>query len=409
MITEDQLEQLCLDWFQSIGYHTVSGYDIAPDGVHPERVDYRQVVLFERLLSQLQIINTHIPLDELERVSLQIAKPEFPVLIKSNHAFHRLLLEGVKVDFKINGEDKTDFVALLDFATVTNNQFLVVKQYTLAGSKGLRRPDVLVFINGLPMAVLELKNPADANADIWSAYQQLQTYKDEISDLFTFNAALVVSDGLHARVGSLTANKERFLPWRTVANEDDKPLFEYQLETLVKGFFKPDLLLDYLHFFILFEQDDGKLIKKIAGYHQFHAVREAVKATIIAAQQLTNQTAEPRADYAQRVVPGSGKAGVVWHTQGSGKSISMVCYASKLLAQPEMNNPTIVVVTDRNDLDGQLFNTFTMAVETLKQTPVQASDRDDLREMLAARKRAGLFLPRCKNLRCWRMKLAIRC
>ncbi|OQW68862.1 MAG: DEAD/DEAH box helicase [Proteobacteria bacterium ST_bin11] len=391
MITEDQLEQLCLNWFQSIGYAYANGYDIAPDGERPERVDYRQVVLFERLLSQLQKINPQIPLEVLERVSQQIAKPESPVLIKSNHVFHRLLLEGVKVDFKIDGEEKTDYVALLDFATVSNNQFLVVNQYTLASSKGYRRPDVLVFVNGLPLAVLELKNPVDLNADIWAAYQQLQTYKDEISDLFIFNAALVVSDGLHARVGSLTANKERFLPWRTLANEDDKPLFEYRLETLVKGFFQPALFLDYLHYFILFEQDDGQLIKKIAGYHQFHAVREAVKATVIAAQKVDDRSAEPRADYAQRVVPGSGKAGVVWHTQGSGKSISMVCYASKLLAQPEMNNPTIVVVTDRNDLDGQLFNTFSMAVETLKQTPVQAGDRDDLREMLAARQAGGII------------------
>ncbi|OAI06038.1 DEAD/DEAH box helicase [Methylomonas methanica] len=391
MITEDQLEQLCLNWFTEIGYHYANGYDIAPDAEHPERVDYRQVVLFERLLSQLQKINPHIPLEVLERVSQQIAKPESPVLIKSNHVFHRLLLEGVKVDFKIDGEEKTDYVALLDFTTVSNNQFLVVNQYTIAGSKGHRRPDVVVFVNGLPLAVLELKNPADLNADIWTAYQQLQTYKDEISDLFIFNAALVVSDGLHARVGSLTANKERFLPWRTLANEDDKPLFEYRLETLVKGFFKPALFLDYLHYFILFEQDDGQLIKKIAGYHQFHAVREAVKATVIAAQHTGNRSSEPRADYAQRVVPGSGKAGVVWHTQGSGKSISMVCYASKLLAQPEMNNPTIVVVTDRNDLDGQLFNTFSMAVETLKQTPVQAGDRDDLREMLAARQAGGII------------------
>ena len=243
MISEDQLEQLCLNWFQAIGYSYVNGYDLAPDRDHPERVDYRQVVLFERLLSQLQKINPHIPLDVLERVSQQIAKPESPVLIKSNHVFHRLLLEGVKVDFKIDGEEKTDYVALLDFATVSNNQFLVVNQYTIAGSKGHRRPDVLVFVNGLPLAVLELKNPADLNADIWAAYQQLQTYKDEISVLFIFNAALVVSDGLYARVGSLTANKERFLPWRTLANEDDKPLFEYRLETLVKGFFQPELFL----------------------------------------------------------------------------------------------------------------------------------------------------------------------
>ena len=295
----------------------------------------------------------------------------------------------MKVNYKEDGKDKTDYIALVDFYEVTNNQFLVVNQYTITGNKGNRRPDVIVFINGLPLAVIELKNPADESADIWTAYQQLQTYKDEISDLFTFNEALVVSDGLSARVGSLTANKERFLPWRTIEHEDDKPLFEYRLETLVKGFFKPELFLDYIHYFILFEQEGDAVIKKIAGYHQFHAVREAVKATVIAAQK--EGIAEKRASYADKVVPGSGKAGVVWHTQGSGKSISMVCYTGKLLAQPEMNNPTIVVVTDRNDLDGQLFNTFSMAVDTLNQTPVQAGDRDDLRDILALRQSGGII------------------
>jgi type I restriction enzyme R subunit len=389
MITEDQLEQLCLDWFKSIGYDYVSGYDIAPDGESPERSDYRQIVLHDRLLSRLTVINPHIPTDVLEQVAWQVAKPETPILIKSNKAFHQFLLEGVKVDFKLAGEDKTDYVQLIDFAHVENNQFLVVNQFTITGTKGNRRPDLIVFINGLPLAVIELKNPADSNADIWSAYQQLQTYKDEVSDLFVFNEALVVSDGLSARVGSLTANKERFLPWRTVNNEDDKPLFQYHLETLVKGFLKPELLLDYIHHFVLFEQDGDNTIKKIAGYHQFHAVREAVKATVIASQQ--QGISDPRANYADNVVPGSGKAGVVWHTQGSGKSISMVCYAGKLLAQPEMNNPTIVVVTDLNDLDGQLFNTFSMASDALKQTPVQAQDRDDLREMLASRQSGGII------------------
>ena len=342
-------------------------------------------------MQQLQVINPHIPVATLETVAQQIAKPETPVLIKSNKAFHQFLLEGVKVEFKKDGKSNTDYVALIDFTRVSNNQFLVVNQYTITGSKGKRRPDVLVFINGLPLAVLELKNPADSHADIWSAYQQLQTYKDEISDLFVFNQALVVSDGLNARVGSLTANKERFMPWRTIANEDDKPLFEYHLETLVKGFFKPDLFLDYLHYFVLFEQDGDKTIKKIAAYHQFHAVREAVKATVIAAQSTENLQGERRATYGKEVEPGSGKAGVVWHTQGSGKSISMLCYAGKLLAQPEMNNPTIVVVTDRNDLDGQLFNTFSMAADTLKQTPVQAADRDDLRDILASRQSGGII------------------
>ena len=390
MITEDQLEQLSLDWFQAIGYDYICGYDMAPDGASPERSDYRQIILSSRLLECLVRINPHIPVSTLEQVALQVAKPETPILIKNNKAFHQMLLEGVKVDYKDdNGEEKHDYARLVDFDNLQNNQFLVVNQFTLIGSKGNRRPDVIVFINGLPLAVLELKNPADSKADIWSAYQQIQTYKDEIPDLFAFNEALVISDGLNARVGSLTANKERFMAWRTVSNEHDRPLFEYALETLIRGFFKPDLFLDYVRHFILFEQAGDVTIKKIAGYHQFHAVREAVRATVIASQT-EDGIAEPRANYANKVVPGSGKAGVVWHTQGSGKSISMVCYAGKLLAQPEMNNPTIVVVTDRNDLDGQLYDTFGMAAETLKQTPVQAEDRDDLREILSSRQSGGI-------------------
>ncbi|MBR7747764.1 type I restriction endonuclease subunit R [Undibacterium sp. BYS107W] len=396
-MTEDQLEQLCLSWFQEIGYDYVCGYDIAPEGSQPERVDYRQIILTQRLITALQRINPHIPLATLEQVALSLAKPESLTLIKSNKAIHQLVLEGVKVEFKTQDGDsgadaKIDYVRLIDFAVPSNNQFLVVNQYSLVGKKIDRRPDVLVFINGLPLAILELKNPADQNADIWQAFQQIQTYKDEIPELFVFNEAVVVSDGIVARVGSLTSNKERFLPWRTVANENDKPKFEYQLETLVKGFFKPELYLDYIRFFILYEQDGDTTIKKIAGYHQFHAVREAVRATVIAAQRADGRSVmQPRANYANEVVPGSGKAGVVWHTQGSGKSISMLCYAAKLLAQPEMNNPTIVVVTDRNDLDGQLYNTFSLAQESLKQTPVQAEDRDSLRELLSSRQSGGII------------------
>lgn len=400
MITEDQLEQLCLECFKSIEYDYICGYDIAPGEAAAERSDYSQIILHDRLFGRIEVINPHIPAATLEQVVAQIEKPETPSLIKNNKAFHQLLLEGVRVEFKLDGKDVIDYVQLVDFSNVANNQFLVVNQFTITGSKGNRRPDVIVFINGLPLAVIELKNPADSNADIWSAYQQLQTYKDEIPDLFVFNEALVVSDGLNARVGSLTANKERFLPWRVVNSEHDKPSFEYYLETLVKGFFKPELFLDYIRHFVLFETEGGSsekaasgaIIKKIAGYHQFHAVREAVKATVIASERPNSgQVAEPRANYADKVVPGSGKAGVVWHTQGSGKSISMVCYAGKLLAQPAMNNPTIVVVTDRNDLDGQLFNTFGMAAETLKQTPVQAGDRDDLRDILAFRQSGGII------------------
>jgi len=273
---------------------------------------------------------------------------------------------------------------------VKQNRFVAVNQFTISGSKQPRRPDVICFINGIPFAVLELKSPNDENADIWDAFNQLQTYKDEIPDLFVFNEALVVSDGYTARVGSLTANQERFLPWRTIKHEDDKPLLEWQLETLVRGFFERELLLDYLRFFILFESDGETIIKKIAGYHQFHAVREAVKATVIAARDIQGIT-EKRAAYGDEVIPGSKKAGVVWHTQGSGKSISMCCYAGKLLQQPEMHNPTLVVVTDRNDLDGQLYATFCNAQELLKQTPVQANDRDELRRLLAERESGGII------------------
>jgi type I restriction enzyme R subunit len=392
MITEDQLEQLCLDWFRTQGYSYAYGPDIAPDGDTPERRDYQQVVLTGRLLAALQNINPHIPLATLEEAALTVTKPESPVLIHNNRAFHKLLLEGVPVEYRDGDETKSDHVQLIDFHNVEKNQFLVVNQFTIQGSKQLRRPDIVVFINGLPIAVIELKNPADEKADVWSAYNQFQTYKDEIADLFICNETLVISDGLTARIGSLTANKERFMPWRTLKNEDDKPLLEYELEKVVKGFFDRELLLDYIRYFVLFEQDGDNLIKKIAGYHQFHAVREAVRVTLIAAAPARAfEVSDRRATWGQEVQAGCRKAGVVWHTQGSGKSISMCCYAGKLLQQPEMNNPTIVVVTDRNDLDGQLFETFSQARELLRQTPVQADSREELRDLLAARQSGGII------------------
>ncbi|HEE3195721.1 TPA: type I restriction endonuclease subunit R [Klebsiella pneumoniae] len=394
MITEDQLEQQCLDWFKELGYQYQNGYDIAPDGDMPERENYQQVTLQARLVSALETLNPNVPSDTLIEVAKIVATPQTHVLIKNNKLFHQYLIEGVPVEYSVMEQEqwvtKHTHVRLIDFENHENNEFLVVNQFTITGTKVNRRPDVIVFINGLPMAVIELKNPADDHADIWNAYNQIQTYKEEIADLFVFNEALVISDGWTARVGSLTANKERFLPWKTIEDEDDKPLLEFQLETMVRGFFKPELLLDYIRYFVLFENDSDKIIKKIAGYHQFHAVRAAVKATVTAATT-SDQITEPRANYANTVVPGSKKAGVVWHTQGSGKSISMVCYASKLLQQPEMNNPTLVVVTDRNDLDGQLFNTFTMAQETLKQIPLQAEDRDSLRDLLLNRQSGGII------------------
>jgi type I restriction enzyme R subunit len=396
MLNEQQLEDQCVAWFQQAGWRYAHGPDIAPEGAHAERADYRQVVLRDRFLAALARINPHIPAAALEEAAQALLRVSEPLAVVRNRAVHRLLVGGVEVAFaKPGGEGKTtDLASLIDFTNPANNEFLVVNQFTVQGSKQPLRPDLVAFINGLPVAVIELKNPANEQVDIWDAFNQLQTYKAEAADLFNCNLALVVSDGFTARVGSLTADAERMLPWRTIASENDRPQLQMELETLVRGFFKPVLLLDYLRHFVLFEQDGDILIKKVAGYHQFHAVREAVAATVIAAQEADKgllEVREDRAIWGRQVQPGSRKAGVVWHTQGSGKSITMACYAGKLLQQSAMKNPTLVVVTDRNDLDGQLFGTFCAASDLLKTTPLQATGRDELRDMLASRQAGGVI------------------
>ena len=379
-MNETQLENLCLDWFAENGWEVVHGVDIAPDSSNPLRKDYKQVLIEADLQTAFERLNPHLPASCFEQVWQKLTKPESLDLITNNRAFHHMLLEGVPVSYKKEDDWVNDHAFLVDFNHVYQNRFVAINQFTIQGTKQPRRPDIICFINGIPFAVLELKSPTDENADIWDAFNQLQTYKEEVSDLFVFNEALVVSDGITARVGSLTASQERFLPWRTIKNEDDKPQLEWELETVIRGFFDRGLFLDYIRFFVLFETDGGSqqaagaTIKKIAGYHQFHAVREAVQSTIAAA----NPT-------------GDKKAGVVWHTQGSGKSISMCCYAGKLLQQPAMQNPTLLIVTDRNDLDGQLFETFSQAQELLKQTPVQANNRDELRQLLAERESGGII------------------
>ncbi|ENU33759.1 type I restriction endonuclease subunit R [Acinetobacter parvus] len=379
-MNETQLENLCLDWFAENGWEVVHGVDIAPDSSNPLRKDYKQVLIEADLQTAFERLNPHLPVSCFEQVLQKLSKPESLDLITNNRAFHHMLLEGVPVSYKKEDDWVNDHAFLVDFNHVYQNRFVAINQFTIQGTKQPRRPDIICFINGIPFAVLELKSPTDENADIWDAFNQLQTYKEEVSDLFVFNEALVVSDGITARVGSLTASQERFLPWRTIKNEDDKPQLEWELETVIRGFFDRGLFLDYIRFFVLFETDGGSqqaagaTIKKIAGYHQFHAVREAVQSTIAAA----NPT-------------GDKKAGVVWHTQGSGKSISMCCYAGKLLQQPAMQNPTLLIVTDRNDLDGQLFETFSQAQELLKQTPVQANNRDELRQLLAERESGGII------------------
>jgi len=393
MITEDQLEQLAIQWFQDTGWSYVNGKVISPEGEAPEREDFRAVVLKGRLAEAVGRLNPKLPADAVAEVVHVVLTPEHPSLVRNNRAFHRLLMQGVKAEFtNAAGEKEVDHAQLIDFHDAGRNDFLVVNQLTVTGTKKPRRPDLVCFVNGLPLGVIELKNPADTQADVWKAFSQLQTYKEEIGDLLVFNEALVVSDGMNARVGSLTASTEWFMPWRTVANENDKPKVEFELENVVRGFFRPDLFLDYVRYFILYEDDGGGLIKKIAGYHQFHGVREAVRVTMIASKPVEGgKLQEDRAAYGKEVVPGSRKAGVFWHTQGSGKSISMCCYAGMLLQQPEMNNPTLVVVTDRNDLDGQLFSQFCSAKDLLKQDPEQADSRDELRAMLAARESGGII------------------
>jgi type I restriction enzyme R subunit len=374
MINEDQVEQLAIEWFKELGYDYLHGYDIAPDSSTPERNNYQEVLLSNRLNTALTKINSTLPSYAIDEAIHLLQKPQHTTLIQNNREFHKMLLKGISVDIKTENGTKGDFVKLIDFETPENNDFLVVNQFTIKGTKGNRRPDLVIFINGLPISVIELKNPADENADIFKAYNQLQTYKNEIEDLFVYNEALVISDGVNARIGSLSAKNERFMHWRTFKNRNDKQiLLEYELETLIKDFFNKEHIIDYIQNFVLFEDNGKDIIKKIAAYHQFYAVRQAIVSVIKAS---TN---------------GSKKGGVVWHTQGSGKSISMACFAGKLTKQPQMKNPTLLIVTDRNDLDGQLFTTFSQAKMLLGQEPVQIDSVSDLRETLLNKPSGGII------------------
>ena len=372
LIDENMAEQATLGWFEGLGYERVFGPDIAPGGSNQERATYKHIVLEDRLLTSLKRINPHISDATLEDAARQIIHGNAASLMQANRQFHRWLTNGVPVDIQRDGNTMGDFVKLIDFAHVDANEWLVVNQFSVEGPKQTRRPDVVVFVNGLPVAVIELKNPADENTDIWQGFHQLQTYKADIPDLFVFNEVLAISDYLLARMGSLSADQERFNAWRTIDGVALDPLGELrQLETMVRGIFRKEFFLEYLRHFVLFE-DDGN-VKKIAAYHQFHAVRAVVQSVI--------QASRPG---------GSRKGGVVWHTQGSGKSIEMTCLAGHLMVAPEMNNPTIVVVTDRNDLDGQLFDTFAGASELLRESPVRVDNRPDLRAKLTNRPSGGI-------------------
>jgi len=373
-ISENLFEETVLTWFAELGYMVKNGFIIAPDTPDAMRSDFRQVVLINRLREKLTELNPLIPDAAIDDAITQITRPNFPSLIHNNREFHRQLREGVKVVYQEDGETKADFVRLLDFDNVYSNEFLAVNQFSIQGPKSTKRPDIIIFINGLPIAVLELKNPANPNTTIYDSYKQLQTYKDEIPDLFIYNELMVIADLREARVGSLTADYERFGLWRTIDGETLDPLGKSaETETLIRGLFRRDFLLEYIRDFVLFEEEK-ETIKKIAAYHQFHLVRKAFKRTL--------EATDPN---------GEGKIGVAWHTQGSGKSISMAFYAGKVITAPEMKNPTIIVVTDRNDLDGQLFGTFSQARELLRETPKQAETRQELRELLRNRPSGGVI------------------
>jgi type I restriction enzyme R subunit len=376
-MTEDQLEQETLAWLQDVGYTHRYGPDIAHDGPAPERASYRQVILSFRLREAIQRLNPGVPTAAREDALQRVLDLGLPALLSANRAFHRLLVGGVPVQYQKDGETVGDFVRLVDWSAPARNEFWAVNQFSIKGAHHTRRPDIVLFVNGLPLVLIELKNPADEAADIWKAWDQIQTYKAQIPDVFQTNELLVVSDGTEARMGSVSADAERFQRWRTIDGVALDPLGEFnELQTLVRGALAPATLLDVVRYFVLFE-DDGGLVKKIAGYHQYHAVRAAIDQVVAAS----------RPDSPART---QGKGGVVWHTQGSGKSITMTCFAARVMQEPAMENPTIVVITDRNDLDGQLFGVFSLAQDLLRETPVQASTRQELRQLLGNRPSGGI-------------------
>ncbi len=392
-LNESTVEAAALEWFVALGYAVGHGPNLAPGEPAAERDSFGDVVLVERLRTAIAKLNPAIPAEAREEALKKVLRVATPSLVQTNRAFHRMLRDGVAVEYpRPDGSIKGDAVRLVDFGDVTTNDWFAVNQFTVIEAQHNRRPDIVVFVNGLPLAVIELKNAADEDASIWSAYAQLQTYKAEIPSLLHTNALLVASDGVQARIGSLTANQEWFKVWREIDSppEAPKPLPALELETLIKGVFEKRRFLDLLQHFIVFEEDPdtGALSKIIGGYHQFHAVNAAIEETVRASGMPAQpgMVGEEQGTYwAGRMhggKPGDRRAGVVWHTQGSGKSFSMLFYAGRIVRHPVMQNPTLVLLTDRNDLDDQLFSQFQRCHDLLGQMPVQADNRERLRELL---------------------------
>ncbi|MGC4103625.1 type I restriction endonuclease subunit R [Ferruginibacter sp.] len=398
-ISENHIELLTIERLEALGYEYIYGPDIAPDSETPERSSFEQVLLIDRLRQAVRKINPHIDADAQEEAIREIQRIASPELIANNETFHRLLTEGIPVTKQKDGEERGDRVWLIDFSNSHNNEFLVVNQYTIIENGHNKRPDVLLFVNGIPLVLMELKNAADENASIRSAHKQVDTYKSIIPTLFTYNSFVVISDGLEARTGSLSAGLSRYMAWKSADGKAEASHLISQLETLIQGMLNKETLIDLIRHFIVFEKSKKEdpvtgvtsiaTVKKLAAYHQYYAVNRAVASTIRAAgldaeEESLPVVEEDPAHYGIASVKsqpiGDRKGGVVWHTQGSGKSLSMVFYTGKIVLA--MNNPTILVITDRNDLDDQLFDTFAASKQLLRQEPVQAEDRNHLKELL---------------------------
>lgn len=366
-IAESHVEEAAIDWLQTLGYSVKGGLELTPDHPNAERTSYADVILLDRLKAAIARLNPQLPAEACADVVRRVLQFESPSLVEENRRLHKALVEGMPVEYY--GEDgviRGEEARLLDYDDIDNNDWLAVNQFIVVENKANRRPDIVVFINGLPIAVLELKNPASESATLVGAFNQLQTYKSQISSIFRTNQLLVTSDGVAARVGSLTSDFERFMPWRTIDGGSVAPKSRPELEVVINGLFEKRRLLDLIRDFIVFADTGSSVNKIIAGYHQFHAVRHAVASTI--------EASAPQ---------GNRKVGVIWHTQGSGKSLLMAFYAGQLVRTPALQNPTIVVITDRNDLDDQLFGTFAMCHDLIRQTPQQAANREDLQAILS--------------------------
>lgn len=385
-ITEDKIETFAIEVLQSIGWEYVHGLAIAPGAEKAERENFEQIILIDRLRKAVAILNPDIPQDAQEQAIQKVLRIYSPELLHNNETFHQLLVEKVKIPYQQNGFERSYEVALVDFENPLNNTFLCVNQYTIVEKNQNKRPDILLFVNGIPLVIIELKNATDEHATIRKAYDQLQTYKATIPGLFTYNALCVISDGHECKAGSLSAGYSRYMAWKSSDGIKEASRFSPQLDILLKGMLNPATLLDLVRNFIVFEKnkkEDAKTgitqietVKKLAAYHQYYAVNKAVQSTLRASGFSLHPSGGDGGGL------GDKRGGVVWHTQGSGKSLSMVFYSGKLITAPEMQNPTILVITDRNDLDDQLFDTFANSKQLLRQEPVQAKDREHLKELL---------------------------